>query len=85
MSTQNKRWERLKAASIKPTRTGKQLPLDFWTGRGYPLNPYFKSKIVAFLRFELRPKEIGLPPEWLCFEGEVEFNERTLIRNWISQ
>lgn len=85
MSTQSKRWERLKAASIKPSGKGKQLPLDLWIGRGYPLNPYFKGKIVAFLRFELKPKEIRLPPEGLCFEGEVEFNERTLIRNWISQ
>jgi len=26
-----------------------------------------------------------LPPEQLCFEGEVVFNEHTLILNWVKQ
>ncbi|PHT46098.1 hypothetical protein CQW23_15256 [Capsicum baccatum] len=47
-STQSKRWERLKAAAQKPNRS-HPLPLEYWIGRGNPLNPYLKGKIVDFL------------------------------------
>nr|WMB96696.1 hypothetical protein [Solanum melongena]WMB96812.1 hypothetical protein [Solanum melongena]WMB97035.1 hypothetical protein [Solanum aethiopicum] len=41
--TQSKRWERIKAVHRKLVYQRKQLPLyflDFWLGRGMPLNPY---------------------------------------------
>ncbi|PHU15868.1 hypothetical protein BC332_17073 [Capsicum chinense] len=47
-STQSKRWKRLKAAVQKPNRS-HPLPLEYWIGRGKPLNPYLKGKIVDFL------------------------------------
>ncbi|KAF3677603.1 putative zinc finger CCCH domain-containing protein 39-like [Capsicum annuum] len=47
-STQSKRWKRLKAAVQKPNRS-HPLPLEYWIGRGKPLNLYLKGKIVDFL------------------------------------
>jgi len=85
MSTQSQRWERLKAAFRKPHGQKEQLPLELWIGRGYPLNPYLRGKIIAYLRRELKQQEIRLPPEQLLFDGEVEFNERTVLRKWMCQ
>ncbi|PHU01018.1 hypothetical protein BC332_30805 [Capsicum chinense] len=36
------------------------LPLEYWVGRGKPLNPYLKEKLVDYLQTELKPKEIWL-------------------------
>ncbi|CAN4117908.1 unnamed protein product [Withania somnifera] len=83
-STQSKRWERLKAAASKPHRS-HLLPLEFWIGRGKPLNPYLKGKIIDYLRKELKPKEIGLFPEELVFDGEREILERTLLLRWVKE
>ncbi|PHT96639.1 hypothetical protein BC332_34436 [Capsicum chinense] len=83
-STQSKRWERLKAAARKPGRL-HPLPLEFWIGRGNPINPYLKGKIVDYLRKELKPKEIGLFPEELVFDGEREILERTVLLRWVTQ
>ncbi|KAK4707074.1 hypothetical protein R3W88_033372 [Solanum pinnatisectum] len=55
MSTQSRRWERLKAAACKPNRL-HLLPLEFWIGRGYPLNPILKAKIIDYLREAVKPK-----------------------------
>lgn len=83
-STQSKRWERLKAAARKPGRL-HPLPLEFWIGRGNPINPYLKGKIVDYLRKELKPKEIRLFPEELVFDGEREILERTVLLRWVTQ
>lgn len=58
MSIQTKRWERLKAAAGKP-HGSQQLPLEYWLGRGNPLNPYLKGKMVAYLQKEFKPRGIG--------------------------
>ncbi|GAB2301977.1 hypothetical protein Dimus_036002 [Dionaea muscipula] len=50
-----KRWLRFRAAWLKPTG-GNGLPLEFWLGRGLPLNPYLKGLMVHFLRHQVRPK-----------------------------
>lgn len=71
MSTQSKPWERLKAAVGKPYGSTK-LPLEWWIGRGKPLNPYLKGRIVFYLLKEFKPKEIRLFPEQLVFDGERE-------------
>nr|WMB96955.1 hypothetical protein [Solanum melongena]WMB97167.1 hypothetical protein [Solanum aethiopicum] len=84
LSTQSKRWERLKAARIKPGRSGS-LPLDFWIGRFGTLNPYLKGKIVALLLKELKPKELCIFPEDAVFDGEREILERTTLLNWVKQ
>lgn len=85
MSTQSKRWERLKAAASKPYGSHR-LPLEFWLGRGKPLNPYLKAKMIdSLFRRELKPKEIGLFPDELVFDGEREIEERTLLGQWVDQ
>lgn len=84
MTTQSIKWERLKVVVSKPIGS-KSLPLDFWLGRGYPLNPYLKAKMVTFLRREMKPKEIKIFPQDLTFDGEREILERTVLRNWMSQ
>lgn len=80
MSTQSKRWERIKAVHRKLMGQRGQLPFEFWLGRGMPLNPYLRGKMIAYLR-----KELKLAPDELLFDGQVEFNERTVLRNWMSQ
>ncbi|PHT98242.1 hypothetical protein BC332_32834 [Capsicum chinense] len=82
-STQSKRWERFKAAAQKPNRS-HPLPLEYWIGRGKPLNPYLKGKIVDFLRKELKPKEIRLFPEEMVFDKERDILEHTVIHNWVK-
>lgn len=83
-STTSKRWCRLKAVADKPFRSG-QLPLEFWLGRGNPLNPYLKAKMVVYLQKELKPKEIRLFPQELVFDGEREIQFRTVLFNWMKQ
>lgn len=51
MSTQSKRWERLRVAIGKPSGS-RQLPIEWWIGRGKPINPYLKGIIVDYLRRE---------------------------------
>lgn len=85
MTTLSRKWERLKSIRGKLTHQEGQLPLDFWIGRGLPLNPYLKGKIIDFLRKEFKPKEIRIPPEGLLFDGEVEICERTVLRGWMEQ
>lgn len=84
MSTQSKRWERLKAAASKPHRS-HLLPLEYWIGRFKPLNPFLKGKIIDYLRKELTPKEIRLFPNELVFDGEREILERTVLLRWVKQ
>lgn len=62
-----------------------QLPIEWWIGRGRPINPYLKGLLVERLRRELRPKELRLIPDELVFDGEREILERTLIYNWVKQ
>lgn len=43
--------------------TRLSLPLEWWLGRGKPLNPYLKGYLVEYLRKECRPGELRLAPE----------------------
>lgn len=97
LSTQSKRWERLKAIASKPGRSGpsrRQLPIEFWLGRGFPLNPYLKGKMIVYFREALKPKEIKIFPSHneikkRCFLGHVEHGlalchsyKRSPIQDW---
>lgn len=33
----------------------------------------------------MKPKELRIAPDELFFDGQIEFNERTVLRNWMSQ
>lgn len=84
LSTTTKRWSRLRVIAGKPFRS-HSFPLELWLGRGAPLNPYLRGKMIVYLRKELKPKEIRLVPNELLFDGEREILERTVIRNWVEQ
>ncbi|AWL21855.1 RNA dependent RNA polymerase [Chenopodium quinoa mitovirus 1] len=85
LSTLNRKWEKIRAVQVKLTGQRAQLPIEFWIGRGCPLDPYLKGKIIVYLRKEFKPKELRLTPEGLLFDGEVEIAERTVIHNWMKQ
>lgn len=83
-SYRTRSWERLWVASTKPL-SSTPLPIEWWIGRGKPLNPYLKGLIVALLRKELRPKEIRLVPKEMLFgDGESDILEYTLVHNWMK-
>lgn len=84
MTKQSKRWERLKVVASKPCRSDA-LPVELWLGRGKPLNPYFRAKIVHLFRRELKPKELRIYPPDLVFDGEQEILERTVLSGWMKQ
>lgn len=83
-SNRSRKWDRLWVAATKPLGTSS-LPLEWWIGRGLPLNPYLKGLIVEMLRKELQPQDIRLVSGDLVFNGELEILERTLILNWVKQ
>ncbi|MED6140682.1 hypothetical protein PIB30_095720, partial [Stylosanthes scabra] len=45
----------------------------------------FRRKPNWYLRREMKPKELRIAPDELFFDGQIEFNERTVLRNWMSQ
>lgn len=46
--------------------------LEWWLGRGAPLNPYLRASIIHFLREEMRPKELRLIPDDLFATEKVK-------------
>ncbi|KAA0059494.1 putative mitochondrial protein [Cucumis melo var. makuwa] len=48
-------------AATKPLGTSR-LPLEWWIGRGKPINPYLRGQIREMLRRELKAKEQSLLP-----------------------
>lgn len=83
-TTQSKRWARLRAVSSKPLRSGA-MPLEWWIGRGNPLNPYLRARLILFLLKEVKPKEIRFFPDAMVFDGEREILERTVLSGWMKQ
>lgn len=80
-----KKWRRLKAAAGKPGLEHTD-HLEWWIGRGLPLNPYIKGRMVSMLMRKLRPRQLRVPPcPEVVFEGEAANLEYTLYRNWVSQ
>nr|QLA48200.1 RNA-dependent RNA polymerase [Medinilla magnifica] len=84
MTTQSYTWERLKAV-VSKSGGPNQLPLELWLGRGYPLNPYLKGRLVDFLFEELYLKQLKMFPDEMVFDGQREHLERTLLRRWMQQ
>lgn len=83
-STRSRKWERLWVAAKKPLGTS-HYPLEWWIGRGNPINPYLKGQIVAMLRKEFQPKDIRLvPSDLFSGDGEEWMAEYTTYRSWIT-
>lgn len=59
--------------------------LEWWLGRGAPLNPYLRASIIHFLREEMRPKELRLIPDDLFATEKVkDFLEWSILRSWMK-
>lgn len=86
----NRRLQRLFCMYTKP-RSGQGLPFEFWLGRGYPLDPYTRGRIVMLLRKEFAPKDLRVAPDELFAQGGHEGQgeryilEYTLLRGWMRQ
>lgn len=80
----NKKWIRLAVICAKSAGGGIN-SFEWWVGRGYPLNPYFRGLLIHFLIDKLKPKQLKpINPEE-TFEGEMAINEATVLRNWLSR
>ena len=64
-----------------------QLPLQFWFGRGKPINPYYKGIIVHDALKKYKFKELNLVPEeyWKDEERQYGTVEFTLYRSWVEE
>lgn len=71
--------------NVWEARQGLTAPLEFWLGRGYPLNPYLKGHLIFLLRTLLKPRELKVIPEDLMSEDDLQFLERTMLRHWVLQ
>ena len=56
--------------------------MEWWLGRGLPLDPYLRGYIINKLREKFVPRDIRLPPIELYAYMVPEFHEYTFIRNW---
>ena len=63
-----------------------QLPLQFWFGRGNPINPYYKGIIIADALRKYKFKDLVTVPEEYWKDDERQYNtvESTLYRSWIE-
>ncbi|KAK1592423.1 hypothetical protein Q3G72_024623 [Acer saccharum] len=80
----SKRWQRLKIVTSK-LHGSHSLPLEYWLGRGSPLNPYLKGTLVSHMLKAFKPKAMKPIPDRFVFDGEKEILERTVTHNWMCQ
>lgn len=66
------------------TRASK-LPLDWWFGRGKPLNPYVRGRLVSYLLNQMRPRDLNLAPsKYFEMPGMNDFLEWSLLHRWMK-
>lgn len=56
----NRFHERLFRMYLKPGLSST-LPLDWWLGRGCPLNPYLRGFVIDYLRSVMKPRDLVVP------------------------
>ena len=62
------------------------LPADLWLGRGCPLNPDLRGKIIDFLRKGMAPRDLKIRPYDLFNQpGMKDFLEWSCLRAWVKQ
>ncbi|KAJ4841101.1 hypothetical protein Tsubulata_037186 [Turnera subulata] len=81
MTSQSTRWEQLKTAFSKLCGRQTGLSVEWWLGRGNPLNPYLRAELLQY--FMKDPREIRVFPEDLVFDGERGILERTVLLGWM--
>lgn len=80
-SCRSRKWERFFWMYMK----AQYHSLEWWLGRGLPLNPYWKGLMVDYLRSAMKPTDIRLVPEDKHLSPHAcELMEYTLQRNWVS-
>ena len=66
--------------------SSKDLSLDWFLGRGKPLNPYLKGFLFRKILSFLKPKDIKVAPDWCYDSYSMLFGaERLLVSSWLSQ
>ena len=84
-SSLSRRWKRLRVVADK-CLSYYRLPVDWWLGRGNPLNPYLRGIIVDRVRSRFKPKQLVLvPKEHLWYVSEEDIIERTLYHEWLKE
>lgn len=78
----NRTWRRVYLIVNKPLFGPN---LEWWLGRGCPLNPYLRTHIIYFLREQMRPKELRWIPDDLFANHQVkDFLEWSIFRSWVQ-
>lgn len=77
-----KRFEQVWCMRIK-----KDFPsMEWWLGRGYPLDPYLKGVMVDYLRSAMKPKDLRIPPEDVLMTSNTEeLLEYSLLQRWLKK
>lgn len=80
----SKKYSRLYAMYSRPT--GGSTALEWFLGRGKPLNPYLRGLIIKELRNKLRPKDLKVAPLY-CYPVEQvsDFQEYAMLRCWMKE
>lgn len=65
---------------------GGSTALEWFLGRGNPLNPYLRGLIIKELRNKLRPKDLKVAPLY-CYPVEqvYDFQEYAMLRSWMKE
>ncbi|GFS28188.1 hypothetical protein Acr_15g0016270 [Actinidia rufa] len=59
--------------------------IEWWLGRGRPLNPYLRGLMIDYLRSVMKPKDLRLAPdEAFLTSGVKDFPEWSLVRRWVQ-
>lgn len=60
--------------------------IEWWLGRGRPLNPYLRGAMIDRLRSEMKPKDLTLAPDSIFIQEVIkDFTEWTVLRAWVKQ
>ncbi|GER38236.1 replicase polyprotein 1ab [Striga asiatica] len=62
-------------STIRHKDKERKLPLKWWIGRGKPLNPYLRGRIVECLFAELEPEQLSMFPDAMVTDAQREHLE----------
>lgn len=82
----SKSLKRLSIVFLKRRYSFKPSGLSWWFGRGLPLHPYIRGRLLSLLWDKLKPKDIRPAPSMYYVYYKVQqFDEYSVLRNWMSQ
>ncbi|CAA0822083.1 Mitovirus RNA-dependent RNA polymerase, partial [Striga hermonthica] len=63
-----------------------RLPVEWWLGRGGPLDPYMRGFLIDVVRKEYRPRDLKVVPDHYFYQiGMKEFQEWSILRRWVKR